>query len=45
MEVECHGKLMQYEVLAILEFDSDRKRMSIICRCVCHVMLSCDAVM
>jgi len=33
VEVDCHGQVQHYEVLAILEFDSDRKRMSIICRC------------
>ncbi len=32
VEVEHHGKLWTYDVLAVLEFNSDRKRMSIICR-------------
>lgn len=33
VEVDVHGSTLHYEVLAVLEFDSDRKRMSIICRC------------
>jgi phospholipid-transporting ATPase len=32
VEVEHHGQLWTYDVLAVLEFNSDRKRMSIICR-------------
>ena len=30
--VEVQGKQIQLEVLAVLEFNSDRKRMSILCR-------------
>ena len=30
--VEVQGKQMKLEVLAVLEFNSDRKRMSILCR-------------
>ena len=30
--VEVQGKPVQLEVLAVLEFNSDRKRMSILCR-------------
>lgn len=32
VEVEVHGKLLAFDVLAVLEFSSDRKRMSILCR-------------
>ena len=30
--VDVQGKQMKLEVLAVLEFNSDRKRMSILCR-------------
>ncbi len=30
--VEVQGKQIQLQVLAVLEFNSDRKRMSILCR-------------
>ena len=30
--VEVQGQRVQLEVLAVLEFNSDRKRMSILCR-------------
>ncbi|KAJ9515335.1 hypothetical protein QJQ45_006610 [Haematococcus lacustris] len=33
VEVRYHGQVWVYTVLVVLEFDSDRKRMSIICRC------------
>jgi magnesium-transporting ATPase (P-type) len=33
--VEVAGNALLYKVLAVLEFNSDRKRMSVICRCVC----------
>lgn len=32
VEVSLQGVLLRYQVLAVLEFSSDRKRMSIICR-------------
>jgi len=32
VEVEVRGKLLSFDVLAVLEFSSDRKRMSILCR-------------
>ncbi|GMH43083.1 hypothetical protein BSKO_11005 [Bryopsis sp. KO-2023] len=33
VEVEVHGEVLSFAVLAVLEFNSDRKRMSILCRC------------
>lgn len=35
VELEYHGMRYLYHVLTVLEFTSERKRMSIICRCVC----------
>eukprot|EP00210_Caulerpa_lentillifera_P009522 g9080.t2 len=32
IEVEVQGQLRSFEILAVLEFSSDRKRMSVICR-------------
>lgn len=32
VEVEINGEIASFEILAVLEFSSDRKRMSIICR-------------
>lgn len=32
VKIEHHGKRWTYDVLVVLEFNSDRKRMSIICR-------------
>lgn len=34
VELEYHGMRYLYHVLTVLEFTSERKRMSIICRCV-----------
>ncbi|WIA18543.1 hypothetical protein OEZ85_009989 [Tetradesmus obliquus] len=33
IEVEVQGQLVRYELLAVLEFSSDRKRMSVVVRC------------
>ncbi|KAF6252040.1 hypothetical protein COO60DRAFT_1463913 [Scenedesmus sp. NREL 46B-D3] len=33
IEVEAGGRLLRYELLAVLEFSSDRKRMSVVVRC------------
>jgi magnesium-transporting ATPase (P-type) len=32
IEVEVGGRLLRYELLAVLEFSSDRKRMSVVVR-------------
>eukprot|EP00210_Caulerpa_lentillifera_P009184 g8756.t1 len=32
IEIEAQGKLLRFEILAVLEFNSDRKRMSVICK-------------
>jgi magnesium-transporting ATPase (P-type) len=31
--VEVGGRLLRYELLAVLEFSSERKRMSVVVRC------------
>ena len=36
VELFYHGRSWDYEILAVLEFNSDRKRMSTICRHVCR---------
>ncbi len=34
VELEVNGQRLIYKVLVVLEFNSDRKRLSVVCRCV-----------